>query len=318
MRAPWTRKLTTLLIVAAALIPASCGSEPDALHGYAEGRFRLLSTQDNGQIAALYVEEGARLQAGTKVAQLDTAVANADVAHARAQLSAANAELADALAGGRSQQIKAAQQRLKSAQAVATSAQQDYDRIKPLFDRGVVPSSRLDSAVKQLREARASVAERGEEVTLAQLPERDDRISALRAKVAAAEAALDANAQRLERMTLVAPTDGIVERVLRRPGEVAGPGAPIVRFLPDDGRIAVLFVPEPKRTMVTQGQQLSISCDGCETALTVRVERLASDAEFTSPMIFSDRERARLVYRLEAQFSADPPPVGTPVWAHLP
>ncbi|MEO0412559.1 MAG: HlyD family efflux transporter periplasmic adaptor subunit [Pseudomonadota bacterium] len=309
---------SVIFTVATLLLISGCGNEPEALHGYAEGRFRLLTTQDSGQIAAVFASDGMRVSAGAPIAALDTAVQEADVEHAAARLAAAQSQLADSARGGRAQLVEAAQQRLTSARAAATSARQDYDRIKPLFDRGVVAKSRLDSALSRLREAQASVAERTEEVTLARLPQREDRIKALEADVNAARAALDGQRGRLSRMQLTAPSDGIIERVLRRPGEVAGPGAPIVRFLPDDGRMAILFVPEAKRTDVTVGQQLTIDCDGCETGLKARVDVLASDAEFTSPMIFSDRERARLVYRLEAQFLSGPPPVGTPVWAALP
>lgn len=308
----------SLAILAPLLCLIACESQPDALHGYAEGRFRLLTTQDSGQIAQILSKDGMRVAAGTPIATLDTAVQEAEVEHAAARLAAAQSQLADSARGGRTQLVEAAQQRLASAQAAAISAQQDYDRIKPLFDRGVVAKSRLDSTLSRLREAKASVAERTEEVTLARLPQREDRIKALEADVAAARAALDSQRQRLKRMQLTAPSDGVIDRVLRRAGEVAGPGAPIIRFLPDDGRMAVLFVPEPKRTAITVGQQLSIECDGCETKLAAQVDVLASDAEFTSPMIFSDQERARLVYRLEARFLADPPPVGTPVWASLP
>ncbi|MEM7568446.1 MAG: HlyD family efflux transporter periplasmic adaptor subunit [Pseudomonadota bacterium] len=295
----------------------SCGEEEARLHGYAEGRFRLLTTQDSGQIASLAVAEGTRVKAGEPIAQLDTAVQQAQVARAQARLNAALSQLTDSMRGGRAQQIEAAQQRLTSAKAAATSAQQDYDRIKPLFDRGVVAKSRLDSALSRLREAKASVAERSEEVTLATLPEREDRIKALKADVAAAEASLLAEEQMLARMQLSAPESGVIERVLRRPGEVAGPGAPIVRFLPDGGRHAILFVPGPKRTAISVGEQLDIECDGCETTLKARIDVMASDAEFTSPMIFSDVERSRLVYRLEAEFLGAPPPVGTPVWTVL-
>ncbi|MGD1956588.1 MAG: hypothetical protein ACFBZ9_15400, partial [Sphingomonadales bacterium] len=65
------------------------------------------------------------------------------------------------------------------------------------------------------------------------------------------------------------------------------------------------------------GKQVTVECDGCAAATIATVDRVSGEAEFTSPMIFSDKERARLVYRVEAQFHDAAPPIGTPVWANI-
>jgi HlyD family secretion protein len=43
-----------------------------------------------------------------------------------------------------------------------------------------------------------------------------------------------------------------------------------------------------------------VSCDGCATGLTATVTFLASDPEFTPPIIYSRDERKRLVFLTEA------------------
>ncbi|MEM1019411.1 MAG: HlyD family efflux transporter periplasmic adaptor subunit [Pseudomonadota bacterium] len=306
-----------LLIAALSAALLGCDDEAYRIYGYAEGRFSLLSTPMSGQIGALHVTDGSAVTAGQPIAALDRTVQDAAVARAKARLVSATASLADAKRGGRAQEIEAAQQRLERAQATAKRAKQDYDRVKPLFTRGVVAKSRLDDALSVLQEAEASVAERIEELSLAQLPAREDRLDALKAEVTAAQATLTAENRLLAQMLLVAPSDGTIERVLRRPGEVAGPGAPIVRFLPADKRIAVLFVAQPQRHHVSVGKQVTVECDGCAAATIATVDRVSGEAEFTSPMIFSDKERARLVYRVEAQFHDAAPPIGTPVWANI-
>ncbi|MGD1953991.1 MAG: HlyD family secretion protein, partial [Sphingomonadales bacterium] len=242
-----------LLIAALSAALLGCDDEAYRIYGYAEGRFSLLSTPMSGQIGALHVTDGSAVTAGQPIAALDRTVQDAAVARAKARLVSATASLADAKRGGRAQEIDAAQQRLERAQATAKRAKQDYDRVKPLFTRGVVAKSRLDDALSVLQEAEASVAERIEELSLAQLPAREDRLDALKAEVTAAQATLTAENRLLAQMLLVAPSDGTIERVLRRPGEVAGPGAPIVRFLPADKRIAVLFVAQPQRHHVSVG-----------------------------------------------------------------
>ena len=41
-------------------------------------------------------------------------------------------------------------------------------------------------------------------------------------------------------------------------------------------------------------------CDGCAGDLVARVSFISAQAEFTPPVIYSQEERARLVFRIEA------------------
>jgi HlyD family secretion protein len=44
-----------------------------------------------------------------------------------------------------------------------------------------------------------------------------------------------------------------------------------------------------------------VSCDGCEKGLTAKVSFIARSAEFTPPVIYSQEERAKLVFLIEAR-----------------
>jgi HlyD family secretion protein len=304
-------------MLALALIIGSCGNEEEPLYGYSEGRFRLLSMPMSGQLQDVSVRDGDRVEAGTVLAALDTTVVAAQLEEAKARVASARSRLADARAGGRTQEIKAAEDRLARAKASARNAQQSHARAKALFNEGIAPKSRLDGAEAALRETQASAAEAAQQLALTALPARSDQIKALEADVHAAEAALEGQTHRLAQMELKAPTSGLIERVLRDVGEPAGPSAPVIRFLPEGERKAVLFVSSMKRPSLSLGQRLSIECDGCKTTYSATIDRLSSEAEFTSPMIFSDVARDRLTYRLEAGFLGDAPPSGTPIWAKV-
>lgn len=305
---------TLIVSICTVLCLSGCDRGSDAIYGYSEGRFRLMSMEVAGRLAQVSVQDGQSVKQGTVLATLDASVVAAELDQARARMAAAQARLADAQAGGRTQEINAAQDRLARAQASARNAQQSYDRIKPLFDKGVVAKSRLDSVEAAMRETKASVAEAAQQFELASLPARTDEIAARAADFAAAKAAVRAHERRLAQMSLAAPTDGLIERVLRDEGEPAGPSAPVIRFLPDGERKAILFVTEEKRPSIPLGRLLTIECDGCATTFKAKVDRLSSEAEFTSPMIFSDVQRSRLTYRLEARFLGAAPPSGMPIW----
>jgi HlyD family secretion protein len=303
-----------LVVLVPALLLASCGEgDEDAIYGYAEGRFRMLAPENEGRIVALMVMEGDKVEAGSVIARLNDSTERAQLAEAEARAAAAEARLKDASLGGREPEIQAARELLAQAEATAREATEELGRVRPLFQRGVVARARLDQAEATARSAEARVAELRERLTMVQLPARENLLRALEADAEAAKAAMTAAREALLKRTITAPEPGRIERLLREPGETAGPSAPIVRYLPADALMAIGFIPEAQLGGFALGDRLEVSCDGCPGTLTAVVTSISQEAAFTAPTIFSDRERARLVFRLEARFTGAAPPSGTPL-----
>lgn len=297
-----------------ALALAACSGEPDTgFHGYAEGDYTSLAPLGAGRIESVEVREGDAVDAGALLFTLDTEIEDAALAAAEARLAAAEARFDDAAAGGRAPEIAAVRDQLSAARATAAQAQDDLIRARELFGRGVVPRARLDDAEAAAAAANARVSELRERVTVAELPAREGQLRALAAEIEAAEASVAQAREALTRRRVSAPSDGRIERQIRFPGELAGPGQPVLRFLPDGSVFAVLFIPEDDLSSNPAGTMLDISCDGCPADLTATVTRIDSEAEFTPPIIYSDNERARLVWRAEASFEGEAPPPGTPL-----
>jgi HlyD family secretion protein len=70
-------------------------------------------------------------------------------------------------------------------------------------------------------------------------------------------------------------------------------------------RTVLFFIPQPERAGFAPGDVLALSCDGCPAGLEATVSRLASDPQFTPPIIYSREERQRLVFRAEAEVAGD-------------
>lgn len=124
----------------------------------------------------------------------------------------------------------------------------------------------------------------------------DDAEAALRT----AQARLNSAQTRLDRRTVVATVDGRVQQVYFRPGEMVAPGRPIISLLPP-GNIKVRFyVPEAVLPTIAYGDVVTVRCDGCTGDLTAKVSFISRSAEFTPPVIYSQEERAKLVFLIEA------------------
>jgi len=63
-------------------------------------------------------------------------------------------------------------------------------------------------------------------------------------------------------------------------------------------------VPEAQIASLGVGQAVQLLCDGCGAPLAARVSRIATQPEYTPPVIYSNAQRAKLVFMVEARASA--------------
>lgn len=152
-------------------------------------------------------------------------------------------------------------------EAAVTNARQTYERTEALLKRAVTCQKAFDDAESALRSAQA-------------------RLNSART--------------RLERRKLSSPAAGTIQEVYFRVGEMVQPGRPIVSLLPPGNIKVRFFVPQATLPTLRIGERIGIRCDGCVAGLLARVSFISAQAEFTPPVIYSQDERARLVFRIEA------------------
>jgi HlyD family secretion protein len=152
-------------------------------------------------------------------------------------------------------------------EAAVANARQAYDRAKSLLKSAVGTQKAFDEAQAVLRTA---------------------------------EARLHSARTRLERRGLNSPVSGTVQEVYFRQGELVQPGRPIVSLLPPGNIRVRFFIPQAELPKVKLGDLIAVKCDGCAADLVARVNFISAQAEFTPPVIYSQEERARLVFRVEA------------------
>ena len=74
----------------------------------------------------------------------------------------------------------------------------------------------------------------------------------------------------------------------------------MVALLPPGSVRARFFVPEGELAGITLGQRVWIECSGCGAPMAARIDRVATQPEYTPPVIYSNAQRARLVFLVEA------------------
>lgn len=297
------RRVGTVVWVGVVALAACSGpSAPPAWSGYVEGETLYLAAPVAGTLATLAVQAGQTVAAGAPLFRLDDTVAAAARAEADARLVAAQAQADNGLSGRRAPERAAVAAQLAQARSAADRAATELQRQQALHAQGFIAAARLDDAATAARQARERVAELQASLRSAEQPAaRPDETRAARAST---EAAAQARAQALWREQQArqsAPAAGLVTEVYFRPGEYVGAGQPVLALLPPAARKARFFVPEAERGALAVGQRVSLACDGCGAPIPARIQRLAAQAEYTPPVIYSNSQRARLVFLAEAQ-----------------
>ncbi|WP_019169945.1 HlyD family secretion protein [Pseudaminobacter salicylatoxidans] len=277
----------------------ACGTQPLAV-GYVEGEFVQLAPLDVAQVQSVAVKRGDRVQPGAPIALTEDTDARIAVAQAQAALEQAQAQLADLQVGKRPEEIAVLEAAVRSAKAQADDARRTLARTQDLTKRGVMTQAQLDDATTQMEVAEAAIGQSTANLAVGRLPARPEEIKAAENAVKSAEAQLETARWRLAKRTLEAPAPGRVTDVIRNPGDLAGPSAPVITMLPDGAVKLKVYIPEEKFSSVKVGDVLSVHCDGCAPDLKARISYISPDPEFTPPVIYSLETRQKLVYLIEA------------------
>ena len=289
--------------VLASLLP-SCATPAPLAVGYVEGEYVLLAPIDVAQVEDVMVRRGDRVETGGAVATLEATDARIAVAQAEAALAQARARLADLRLGRRPEEIAVLEAAVTSAQAQAAEARRVVARVQDLMEKGIAARAEHDRATTDLQTAEAAVGQAKANLAVGGLPARAEEIKAAESQVDQANAELDQARWRLRKRSITAPAPGRVDDVIRTPGDIAGPTAPVISMLPDGAIKLKVYIPEAAFSEVAIGRELQVRCDGCPAGLTARVSYVSPDPEFTPPVIYSLETRQKLVYLVEARPSA--------------
>ena len=289
------------VIVLATALSGCFGSGDAPLQGYVEGTYVYVAAEGPGRVIARQATAGTRVAEGDPLFSLDEADQREAVAGAEARLAQARAQLANLMTGKRPEEIAVLEAELARVRSTFTNLEEEYRRMAQLRENGIVAQSVVDAAKTARDEAEAQVESAERQLEVARLPARPEEIQAAERNVAAEEAALARAQIQLDRRQIKAPEAGLVEETYFEVGELVAMGQPVVSLLPDANRKVRFFVPEALLSSVAPGDQVSVGCDGCADGLTAEVTFVATQAEFTPPIIFSRDSREKLVYRVDAR-----------------
>jgi membrane fusion protein (multidrug efflux system) len=246
--------------------------------------------------AALTLAESQSSGASTEV-PLTLATTNSDVSAAQANAAGSEAAYQEAT----SSDVAYAQANVAKSQAAYDKAQADLTRMKPLADKAEISQQNYDGYVEaasvaagqlQADKEKLAQAEKNEQIADANLHAanahlaearagsklvavRTSDAAAARARVAEAQANLDAAELELSYTEIVAPVDGVVTHKAVEPGEIVEPGQGLLVIVPLNDVWVTADYKETQLADVRPGQKAEIHVDMYGETFTGHVDSIA-------------------------------------------
>jgi HlyD family secretion protein len=242
--------------------------------------------------APLFVQDdaddvGARDAAAGKLAEAQARLTNLETRSRDTEIAQARADLTDLIAT----RDRIARDLMRNEELLRTGAasRQTVDQQR----------SDLSSAAARVQAATAKLAQMESPMG------REYEIAAQRAMVEQARAGLAQAQWRVDQRHVAAPVAALVSDTLARPGETINAGVPVVSLLPPQNILIRFFVPETDLASLHVGDRLAIGCDACAPGLTATITFISPQSEYTPPVIYSETNREKLVYLIEAHPTPD-------------
>ncbi len=273
-----------------------------SFQGYAEGESLHIAAPFAGSIEQLQVVRGQQVAANALLFVLDQANEVAQRQEALARLAATEARLANLQTGRRGSEVEVVRAQGQQAKASRALSASQLAQQEKLFKQGFISQAKLDEARALYERDVARVKEIDAQAKTAMVSVgREQEISAARRDVEAARAVLAQSDWKVAQRSVVAPAAGIIENTYFSRGEWVPAGQTIVSLLPPEKIKVRFFVPENNLASIKVGQSISLTCAGCSAAIKANIDFIATQPEFTPPVIYSKDARAKLVFYVEAR-----------------
>lgn len=314
-----TKSLSIAALLTLLLSACTPDAPPQALGTLERDRITFSATS-NEIIRELPVAEGDPVKMGDVLVKLDTQIQSALLHHAVAQQAKAQASLSKLTNGERPEDIAVAQARVFKADALYKEAETTLRRKTELVDKRLISQSEADSALSARDSARAELASAREEFSKLTAGARVEDIEQAKAELAAAQANVALQQQKLNDLTIVATRDGVLDSLPYHLGERVATNSVVAIVQADRSPYARVYVPETHRTGFAVGQIVNVHVDGVEITYEGKVRWIASEPSFTPYYALTEKERSRLMYLAEVDLpeSAMHLPSGLPTQVDLP
>lgn len=272
-------------LVAVTLLTA-CRPTNQSVSGTIEVDEVRLASRYGGRVLKLSVQEGEDLTNRQLIVELEANELQARRDHAASQL-------AEAEAGPRKEEIAATKAEWEARVAQLNFARAETRRAEELFTQKAVSATERDAAVMRGTSEEKAVTAAKARYDLLLAGTRTEQLTAARAQLAALDA-------QVREMQITAPSDGVLEVLNVKVGDVLAPNQPVATLLLTNHLWVRVFVPEPWLGRIQVGSQVRVRVDSFRGRnFNGTVEQISRSAEFTPRNVQTVDERVKQVFGIK-------------------
>lgn len=251
------------------------------LQGEVDSETVNLSTKVPSRIEAIYVQEGQSVQQGTLLAKLISPEVIAKKEQADAMLQSALASQSLANRGTRQENINSLYANWQGAKAQAMLAAETAARGEYLYQQGVISRQRRDE-MQAAKISSEQLAEAAHQQYLKDKRGRSDEVIArAEAQVQMAQAAVAEVAALDAETNLIAPIDGVINKIYAKPSELVASAVPVISMIKPSDTVK-LRVREDYLPYVQQASSLTGFIPALNRSVEFHISHIGAEGEFAT------------------------------------
>ena len=258
------------------------GRDPEVIQGEMEVEEYRVSSKVPGRILELRVKEGDMVKAGDTLAILEAPDVKAKMMQAQNAADAAAALEQMAKNGARKEMIQSAFQLLQQAKAGFEVAEKSYNRIKRLYDDGVVSAQKYDETEAMYKSAQAQVKAAQSQYDMAVSGARLEERQAASATAGQARGAVQEVTSYINETVQIAQMAGEVSDVYPKVGELVGTGSPIMTISVMDDTWATFNIREDQLKGLAVGTEITVNVPALDKDMKMKVYHMKDKGSFAA------------------------------------
>lgn len=276
-------KKIAILLTAIILISCNKNNEKADAYGNFEATEITVSSESNGKIEFLNVEEGAQLKKGSLVGLIDTLQLHYNREQLKASIETVQSKSTSVLS-----QINVLNEQLKTAKIEQTRIQNMYAEnaaTKRQIDE-------IDGKVKVIEKQISSVQTQNAPIL--------NEIKSIKVQIEKLD-------DQIKKSKITNPVDGTVLTKYAEPSEITAFGKPLYKIANLNEMELRVYVTETQLAQIKIGQKVTVAIDADNDTKKYEgnITWISAQAEFTPKVIQTKEERANLVYAVKVAVKND-------------
>jgi HlyD family secretion protein len=256
----------------------------------------------NGYLSGLTVEAGDSITSGQTIAKITRNDLEAQLLRDEAALDKAGAQLEDLRKGSRDAEKKAAAANVASAKAVLLKNRDDYQRIKTLYQKGVVSKQEYENSGAALQVAESSFQAAESQYNLVCQGARPDAIAAQIKEVERNRAIVASSRAAMNDTVLSSPLNGVVLSKNYQNGEYVNVGLSVLTIGDFNDCWVKIYVSSTQLGLLKLGQTARVRIDSYPNRdFQGTLKEISQTAEYTPRQSITAKERANMVFAVKVK-----------------